>query len=165
LRQPLKVEIDPRVQASQRDLVAQRDLGLEIAGGMKASFDAYQQMAALKKTLAERQKSLQAPVAKKAAEDLSKQIDALETGTKADPGVGPVNRDLGRLIFSVENADMRPAEPVRVAVDQTCQTLENKLAAWKQVNEREIQSFNQIMVKAKLPPLETVSVNVTGCKP
>jgi photosystem II stability/assembly factor-like uncharacterized protein len=164
VRQPLTVEMDPRVAASQADLVLQRDLALEIVSGMKVSFDAYHQMADTQKALGELQKSLKGADAKKAAGDLSKQLDALETGTKADPGVGPVNRDLGRLIFSVENADMRPAEPVRVAVQQTCQTLEKKLAAWKQVNEHEIQSFNQTLVKANLLPLKTLLVNATGCK-
>lgn len=164
LRQSLTVEMDPRVQASRADLFAQRDLGLEIVNGMKASFDAYQQMAPLKKTLAERQKSLHDPAATKAAQDLSKQIDALETGSKADPGVGPVNRDLGRLIFSVENADMRPAEPVRAAVEQTCQTLETRLTGWQQLNQHDIQSFNEILAKDKLPPLQAASATVTGCK-
>jgi len=121
-------------------------------------------MANTQKALGDLQKSLKGADAKKAAGDLSKQIGALETGTKADPGVGPVNRDLGRLIFSVENADMRPAEPVRVAVQQTCQTLEKKLAAWKQVNDHELQSFNQTLAKANLPPLPTALVNATGCK-
>jgi hypothetical protein len=131
---------------------------------MKASFDSYQKMAAIHKALADSEKKLQDAEAKKAAQDLRKQIEALETGTKADPGVGPVNRDLGRLIFSVENADMRPAGPVRVAVEQTCQTLEQKLAAWKQVNEHEIQSVNETLVKAKLPPLASASVSAAGCK-
>jgi hypothetical protein len=164
VRQPLTVEMDPRVYASQADLVAQRDLALEIARGMKSSFDSYQQMAAVHKALADSEKSLQDPKAKKAAKELSKQIEALETGTKADPGVGPVNRDLGRLLFSVENADMRPAEPVRVAAEQTCQTLEKKLAGWQQLNQREIQAFNQTLMKAKLPSLPAEPVNAVGCK-
>lgn len=164
LRQPLTVELDPRVQASQADLLAQRDLALEIVRGMKASFDAYQQIASTAKALADETKSLHDAATKKAAEDLRKQIDAVENGSKADPGVGPVNRDLGRLIFSVENADMRPAEPVRAAVEQTCQALETKLAAWKQMNEQQIPSFNQTLTKAKLPPLATAPVNGGGCK-
>jgi hypothetical protein len=164
VRQPLTVEMDPRVPVSQADLVAQRDLALEIARGMKSSFDSYQQMAALHKALADTEKSLQDAKAKKAAKELSKQIEALETGTKADPGVGPVNRDLGRLLFSVENADMRPSEPVRVAVEQTCQTLDKKLSGWQQLNQREIQAFNQTLMKAKLASLPAEPVNAVGCK-
>jgi hypothetical protein len=121
-------------------------------------------MAALHKALADTEKSLQDAKAKKAAKELSKQIEALETGTKADPGVGPVNRDLGRLLFSVENADMRPSEPVRVAVEQTCQTLDKKLSGWQQLNQREIQAFNQTLMKAKLASLPAEPVNAVGCK-
>ena len=52
--------------------------------------------------------------AKDAAASLDKKIEALEKGTRTAPGFGPVNRDLTRLIFSVESADIRPAEAVRV---------------------------------------------------
>ncbi len=60
LRQPLTIELDPRVQASQSDLTEQRDLALKISRGMKSSYDAYQHVAALRKELAERQKAMNA---------------------------------------------------------------------------------------------------------
>ena len=117
LRQPLTIELDPRVHASQSDLVEQLDLAQEITRGMKASYDAYLQVAALRKDLAERQKALngdELKQAKDAAASLDKKIDAVEKGTRTAPGFGPVNRDLTRLIFSVESADIRPADTVRV---------------------------------------------------
>ena len=49
LRQPLTIELDPRVHASQSELVEQLDLAQEISRGMKASYDAYMQVAALRK--------------------------------------------------------------------------------------------------------------------
>jgi hypothetical protein len=164
LRQPLVIDMDPRVHASQEDLLAQRDLALEIGRGMKSSSDSYHQMAALQKALTDRLKTLHEDAAKKSAEDLQKQIDAVETGSKAAPGVGPVNRDLARLLFSVENADMRPAETVRAAVEQSCQTLDKNVARWQELNKQQIPALNQALAKAKLPVMETEAVNVAGCK-
>jgi len=155
--------MDPRVHASQEDLLAQRDLALEIVHGMQSSFDSYHQMAALQKTLAERTRTLHDDAAKKSAEDLQKQIDAVETGSKTAPGVGPANRDLARLLFSVENADMRPAETVRAAVEQACQTLEKNLGQWQKLNQQQIVTLNEMLTKAKLPALDPAPAAVTGC--
>lgn len=163
VRQSLTVDMDPRVQTPQQDLIQQRDVALEIAAGMKASDDSYHQMSALRKSLTERMKSLHDSAAKTSAGDLQKKIDAMETGTKKDPGVGPVNRDLARLIFSVENADMRPAEAVRLAVEQSCKTLDTNLAKWRELNDQEIPSFNQLLAKENLPPLPHAAV-ASGCK-
>ena len=102
LRQPLTIELDPRLHASQSDLVEQLDLAQETTRGMKASYDTYLQVAALRKDLAERQKALtsdELKPTKDAAASLDKKIDALENGTRTAPGFGLVNRDLTRLIF------------------------------------------------------------------
>jgi photosystem II stability/assembly factor-like uncharacterized protein len=164
LRQPLVIEMDPRVHASQEDLLAQRDVALGIVRGMKSSFDSYHQIATLQNTLKARLRNLKDDSAKKSAEDLQKQIDALEKGTRKEPGVGPVNRDLARLLFSVENADMRPAETVSAAVEQSCQRLEKDLTGWQALNQQQIPAFNQVLAGAKLPPLQAQSVNMNGCK-
>ena len=165
LRQPLTIELDPRVHASQSDLVDQFDLAQDITRGMKASHDAYLQAAALRKDLAERQKALTGDELKQAAAALDKKIDALEKGTRTAPGFGPVNRDLARLISSVESADIRPAETVRAAVQQNCDALDKDLASWRQLNEQELASFNALLGEAKLPPLAPVSaIASSGCK-
>ena len=163
LRQPLVVTMDPRVHASQEDLLAQRDLALEIVRGMKSSFDSYHQMAVLQKAIAERIRTLHDDAAKKSAQELQKQLDAVETGSKPAPGVGPVNRDLARLLFSVENADMRPAETVRAAVEQTCQRLDKNLTRWRELNQQQIPALNQAFAQAKLPVLQTVPAAAGGC--
>ncbi len=112
LRQPLTVELDPRVHASQADLAEQLELAQQITRGMKSSYEAYYQVAGLRKIFAERKDALSHSNSKKAKDALAafeKKIDAIDKGTRSAPGFGPVNRDLTRLIFSVESADMRPA--------------------------------------------------------
>jgi photosystem II stability/assembly factor-like uncharacterized protein len=168
LRQPLTIELDPRVHASQSELVEQLDLAQDITRGMKASHDAYLQAAALRKDLAERQKALNSDElkdAKDTAAELDKKIDALEKGTPSAPGFGLVNRDLTRLMFSVESADIRPTQPVRTAVQQSCDALDKDLAGWRQLSEQDIVSFNATLSAANLPPLAPVAATTsTGCR-
>ncbi len=133
LKQPLTVELDPRVHASSDDLVQQRDLALQIVRGMKTSYDAFDQITAIHKALMDGKKTTPA---------LEKTIDSLEKGTKRSPGFGPVNRDLGRLISSVESADIRPTQAVRAAVQQLCEQLDKNLQAFQNFNDKEITSLN-----------------------
>jgi hypothetical protein len=158
-RQSLTVELDPRVHASVEDLVEQRDLALKVSRGMKASYDSYVQVEALHKALTGSQAA--DPKAKDAAEKLEKQIEALEKGTNSSPGFGLVNRDLGRLIFSLESADMRPSQSMRQVIQETCDALDKDLLAWKQLNEQNVAQFNQTFGKKDTHAL---AVTVTGCK-
>jgi hypothetical protein len=175
LRQPVTIELDPRVHVSQSDLVEQLDLAQEIIRGMKASSDAYRQVAALRTDLTERQKVLNGAELKQigpelkqikdAAASLDKKIEALEKGTRTAPGFGLVNRDLTRLIFSVEIADIRPGEAVRSAVQQNCDALDKDLASWRQLGEQDLVSFNVMLTAAKLSPLPAVAGGMsTGCR-
>jgi photosystem II stability/assembly factor-like uncharacterized protein len=168
LRQPLTIELDPRVHASQSDLVEQLDVVQKITRGMKASYDANMQVAALRQALTERQKALndaELKQAKDAADSLDKKIDAVQNGTRTAPGFGPVNRDLTRLIFSVESADIRPADEVRSAVQQSCDALDKDLANWGQLIEQDLASFNTMLAAAKLSPLPVAAAGTSaGCK-
>ena len=166
LRQPLAIKLDPRVTASQSDLTEQRDLALQISRGMKSSYDSYQQVDALRKELAEWQKAMNGDDLKRmkeAAGALEKKIDRIEKGSNTAPGFGPVNRDLARLIFSVESADMRPSEAVRSAVQQNCDALDKDLVQWKQLNEQDIRSFNAALAESKATALPVIPVGMSGC--
>ena len=166
LRQMLTIELDPRVHASQADLVAQRDLAITISHGMKSSYDAYQQVAGVRKQLAERLKSLDTAElknAKDAAASLDKKLETVENGTKASPGLGPTNRDLARLIFSVESADAAPAETVRSAVQQSCEALSNSLSSWRQINEEDLGQLNSMLSANRESPLPIAEVETSAC--
>ena len=166
LRQSLTVELDPRVHASSQDLIQQRDLGLKIARGMQSSYDSDGQVAALQKALTEHKDALQSGDAgiKDAVNQINKKIEALEKGTKSAPGFGPVNRDLGRLLFSVENADMRPAQTVQSAVQQLCDVLHSDLVNLQQLNEQDISALNAKASAGKAPALPRIAVTIKGCE-
>jgi hypothetical protein len=164
LRQPLTIELDPRIHATAEDLVEQRDLALEIVHGMKSSYDSYERVAALSKEVADHRQAIDRSDAKAAGDELDKQIERLEKGTKSSPGFGPVNRDLARLLFSVENADMRPPQTVRAAVEQSCQALDQDLQLWQQLNGQALKSINQVLAKTKTTELPMESRELAGCK-
>ena len=133
---------------------------------MQSSYGSYGQVAALHKALTEHKELLQSGDAgtKDAVERISKEIEGLEKGTKTAPGFGPVNRDLGRLLFSVENADMRPAQSLLTAVQQLCDVLSNDSMKWQQLNEQEISVLNAKASNGKAPALPQIAVTTNGCK-
>lgn len=167
LRQPLTVEVDPRVHASPADLADQLSLAQQIGRGMKVSSDAFYQVSALRKALTGRTDALKRSETKETkdgAADLEKKIKTIDQGTKAAPGFGPLNRDLARIIFAVESADTRPADTVRSAVQQACEALNNDLVNWRHLNEQELPAFNQVLAANQLAPLPALTGIVgTGC--
>ena len=163
------MELDPRVHASPTDLSDQLDLAQRISRAMKASSDAFYQVAGLRKALAERKDALKQSATnqtKDAVADFEKKIDAIDNGTKRAPGFGPVNRDLSRLIFSVESADMRPADTVQSAAQQSCDALDRDFANWRQLNEQDLAAFNAVLAANQQAPLPILTgITSTGCKP
>jgi photosystem II stability/assembly factor-like uncharacterized protein len=167
LRQPLIIDPDPRVHASQEDLLEQCDLALDTSHGMNASYDAYRQVAALRESLADRKKAMSAAdlaTLKDPVASLEKKLKALEDGPKSSPGFGPVNRDLTRLLFSLESADMRPPQAVRSALQENCNALDKDMAQWIQVNEQDVTSLNALLAKSNTPALPVVATATSGCK-
>jgi hypothetical protein len=154
------------VRTSQTDLVAQRDLAIKISQGMDSSYDAYQQVVRLRKQLAEGLKRLDGTELKKTkdgAVSLDKKLETVENGTKAAPGLGPTNRDLTRLLFSVERADAVPAETLRSAVQQSCEALSRSLASWHDINDGDLQQLNSMLNVNHQSPLPVAVVEMSAC--
>lgn len=130
VQQPLTVQLDPRVHATQQDLEAQLALARRILSGIKVTYDGFQKQAALKAAIQQQNKAQSADT-----DNTDKQITAVQEGSKAEPGFGPINRDLTRLLDSIEAADQRPTEPQIQAVNETCEALVKAMNLWKEFNE------------------------------
>jgi photosystem II stability/assembly factor-like uncharacterized protein len=166
-RWPFTVTADPRIHASPADLVEQRDVALSITRGMASTYDIFHQVEALRQAMTNAQKALigaDADKVKPAADALSKKLDAVEKGKRTAPGFGPVNRDLARLIFSVESADIRPTETVRSAVQQNCDALDKDLSQWQQINQQDVPAFNALLNGTKASALPIAPATISGCK-
>lgn len=154
LKQPLHIVLDPRVFASQVDLEAQLDMARRIVAGMNVSFDVYHQADALANAVKKQQKQAKNSAA---VQDVEKQIKAIQEGTHDVPGMGPINRDLSRLLYSVEAADERATEPQMQAVTTTCSSLDKSLGLWNAFNDK-LRGQNPLDLA--IAP----SVPATGCK-
>ncbi len=167
-RQPLNVTLDPRVQASQADLVKQLDAETSIADQMAASYNGYAQVQALREAIADRLKSLgadatNADATKKDAADALKALDDqakdIGDGKPEELGLGPLNRELGRLAFMIESGDARPAALLEAGVEQCCQQLAKRLTQWRDLNQQKTQPVNDVLQKDNLAPLP-VAANI-----
>jgi len=96
-RQALTVKPDPRVRATQADLVEQEALAKRIGGGLAVSHDRYYQ------------------------------LKAKDEGSKTADAIGIANRDLARYLAMLESGDGRPSETLRDAVNQSCEALDKAL--------------------------------------
>jgi photosystem II stability/assembly factor-like uncharacterized protein len=154
----LTVKADPRIKASQVDLVAQFDLATRILDMLAVSHDGFRQLADLRSALADRVKAIGstgpgAGEAGSAAKTLDGQIAAVQNGTPAAPGLGLVNRDAARFFGMLESGDSRPAEMLRAAVTETCQALTTVLAGWRELGAQGLTTFNAQLAAQKLAPL------------
>lgn len=162
-RQPLVVDLDPRVHVSSADLEAQEDLARSIDAWMNSSFHSYNDVVALRAALAGTRKTLalnsQLPEAGNAALALDKELLEIQDGTNEAPGFGGVNRDVARYVTMIQSGDLRPAKSAADRAGMACRTLQQDLARWRKINAEQLPAFNQILKQAKLPPLNIYGVD------
>lgn len=166
--QPLVVAPDPRLRVTPQDLAAQLELARRMSDMMRASYEAYNGVAALRAALAGRLKSLsgdtQAKDAGDAAVALLKELDEVSDGTSTASGFGPVNRDLARLMTMVESGDMSPAQTARDAAAESCESLEKAAAHWRKINAESVPALNELLKRHNLAPLPVVAPTAqTAC--
>jgi photosystem II stability/assembly factor-like uncharacterized protein len=184
LNQPLTITLDPRVHVSQADLELQLAAAKRITAGLDSSYKAFNAAADLRTALAEREKGLEklasgerggstgaggheppngvaAGKAGKDAIDALKELDdkvaAIQEGGPGGPGVGPVNRDLARVLFMIEVGDGAPSDSAEAAIQESCATLDADLAAWKKVQADSLPPVNALLGKYNLQPLSVAS--------
>ena len=144
--QPLTIGLDPRVHLSAANLQAQLDVERNIAAQMATTFAAYNDLRSLKSLIDERKKSLPNSTAAPASDSsaaatastdpisaLDAQVTRLRDGSAHEPGFGPINRELDRLIGMIGEGDGRPASALVIAVQQSCDELSKRVAAWKEL--------------------------------
>ena len=146
-RQKIDLVLDPRVHASASDLIEQWNLAYAISMAMEASYNTYNEYAALQTAIVLRQTSLkdnaQAKDLLDALAKLQKTAADVADGSGEAPGIGPMNRDLSRYLVMIESADMRPAASGQKASQETCVALQKNLATWLKLNDENIPAVNK----------------------
>ena len=160
-RQRLVITLDPRVHVSPGDLEAQLDLARMIDDWMNASYRSYNEVGALRATVATTQQNLNGNPQWKELSDalkaLDKELSEIQEGTNTAPGFGAVNRDVSRFVTMIQGGDIRPARSVVENAAPSCVALRNDLARWRKVNAATLPALNKMLAQSKLGPLPIVT--------
>lgn len=163
-----KVEItkDPRVSATQADLEKQEELAKRISERVGAGDDAVNQIRSVRGQLDALKKRLSAdPSAKPvldAADALTKKMNAVEekiTQPKSKSGEDPLNfpiqvaDQLAALQETVESADTAPTAASTTVFEELNKRLEVQLAAWHEIQSKDLAELNAEIQKAKIPTI------------
>jgi photosystem II stability/assembly factor-like uncharacterized protein len=163
--QPLTVRMDPRIKTSDVDLRKQFEMEAGIVEGMNETFEALQQVHALRPQLADR-----AGKAKGALADslnvLDKQLAEMEGASQGSFfGVPPsgkrpenlttLNQHFGQLLNAVDSADAAPTTQASAVYLELEGALEKLLAQWKKVRDSDLPALNASLKKAHIEELDS----------
>lgn len=143
-RQPLTIQLDPRVRANPGDLEGQLRAARMIDNWMNTSYRGYNDVARLRAALGAAQKA-EAKAVRDAADELDKELAEIQEGTNTAPGFGAVNRDVARFVSMIQTADIRPAKSIIENATPSCVALKNDLARWRTVNAQTLPALNQVL--------------------
>jgi len=156
-RQPIAVKLDPRLSASQKELEEQLDLAQKIARSMSATYQGYNQAARLRVELAARIASLtetgKSPETLAAAKALDVKAQGLTDAAGPPAGLGPMNRDLTRLMIAVGQSDTPAASSVMEMFTGMCQDSQGALSRWSDLRTKDVPELNAMLVRLSLAPL------------
>jgi photosystem II stability/assembly factor-like uncharacterized protein len=157
-RQTITVRMDPRVKTTQADLVEQFNLDRKLTDAMRETTARYNEVAAFKKTVEDRQKLLDHNTQAKDAHDaltaFAKDLDSMETGTDETPGFGVLNREIARLATMVEEGDTRPSATLVSAAEDNLASLQKVQAQWQKIKAERVASVNSLLQKYQQAGLE-----------
>jgi len=170
-----EIQKDPRVNVSQADLEKQYELSTRIRDRVSAGHETVNQMRSVREQLEGLKKRLGADSGAKAvldsSEALKKKIDAVEEKViqpKSKSGEDPLNYpiqaadQLMALQGTVESADVAPTAQSYVVFDELNARLETQLAAWRDVQSKDLAALNELMKKSNVeaiaPAAEKVKV-------
>jgi len=161
-RQPLEVKMDPRVAAPRNELQSSLELQLKISSLLGLNFAGYQQTKELRARLAElRKRPKEDPVAV-AAGALDAKVAAIEgeatpiLETPKTASFMAANDTLTALMALVDGADFAPSEESFAAYRRICKGLNEALAAWQELKNKDVAALNTLLGKSNLTALPDV---------
>jgi len=171
--QSLTVQNDPRSPARAPDVRAQYDLQMKIVAAMRASWDGYRQVAALRAAVAA-DTAATLPAAVVAA---AKAFDSTLAAVGGNPeggrgffggGVRPpptfvsVNADLVGQISTLENGDMTPTEAMQRDYAAGCKDLKAAVTTWLAIHGAALAGFNAVLAQNNLKPLAATAATLVA---
>ena len=162
--QPLTVRMDPRIQTSEADLRRQFEMEAGIVEGMNESFEALQQVRALRPQLTDRAGKAKGPLADSLSA-FDKQMAELEGVSQAaffgvppsgkqSENLSTLNQHFGQLLTVVDSADAAPTTQASAVYLELEGALGNLLAEWKKVRESDLPALNASLKKVHMEELD-----------
>jgi hypothetical protein len=149
-RQNLTVKLDPRLTNSTDELQQQLHLAQKIIAGMSATYQGYNQAAGLHAELSTLLKSAKSPEVLAAVQALDTKVQGLTDGAGPPAGLGPLNRDLTRLLIAVDQSDNAPASSLIETFGGMCQDTRAALARWGELRTRDVPALNAMQAGTSL---------------
>jgi photosystem II stability/assembly factor-like uncharacterized protein len=161
LRQPITVKLDPRLNVSLEELRRQLDLAQRIAAGMSATYAGYTHAAELRTELASRVAALKQ--SGKPAETVSA-VEALDAkALSVADAIGPMNRDLTRLMIAVGQSDTPPASMLVESFQAMCQDTKAALVRWSDLRTKDLPQLNTMLTQQGSSPLTAKAIGELDC--
>ncbi len=178
-KQPLTVEMDPRVKVSDAALQQQLDFAQKVDGLITLSYNFHENAAKFLTDVADRQTALekndQAKAALQAVKDLGAKALKLQGeaqrgfggGGKPKPTFTLMNSELAYLAETVDGADAAPTAAMQTAYHDYCQDLTKVAQQWSDLMKQDVPATNAQLTQQKLEPLPmgTVNLTVPACGP
>jgi photosystem II stability/assembly factor-like uncharacterized protein len=163
--QKFVVKNDPRSPASIADLRAQHAVQLEATSGIQQSWNGYQQVAALRRKVANIIDSEPPDALGKAASDFDAKLAAIGGTQNRGRGFGGfggpppaptfvrVCTSLTNILETLDFGDMAPSQPLLNGCKHDMADLKDLQAKWQKVVTTDLPAFNQTLAKFDVKPL------------
>ena len=154
LTRPLKVEMDPRVEATPAVLAEQLRLATAIVAAIDRDAAALRRGRALLAALDSAAGAVRDDAMAQSIAAMRKQAALLAQGGGEDgPGLAALNGELARLLEVIERADEPPTAQAVAGVEELQRRLDAALAAWDRLITRDLPGLNRRLEGAHLPPV------------
>ena len=156
---PLIIKMDPRVKTAPDGLRQQFDTETKIADAMHRDYTALEEVRRLRAQLKPLQEKAKKPLSDSIA-DLDKKAAELEGPSggygavflkdAAGRSLARLSGGLNQLLGAVDGADAAPTSQQIAMLNQVQAALEQQLADWKELKDRDLPALNSQLRRAKL---------------
>ncbi|HEV2642617.1 MAG TPA: hypothetical protein VGT98_07920, partial [Candidatus Elarobacter sp.] len=169
--QHVTVRNDPRSPATLAALRAQHDLQMKFYDGARATWDGFNQAAAMRRALAPYlHASGPSSEVVSAATALDAKLAALAGSTERGrggfgggavpaPSFVALNGRMTGELTALDYGDMAPTGAMRAAYAAACSDMSGALATWKTINTQDVVALNALLVKDNQKP---IAASVSG---
>ena len=171
--QTITVRADPRTHVSPVVLAAQHALLMRLNSGLRATWDDFRPVAALRAAVARVPPDTVSEVGK-AAKALAATLDSIAGDSLADArqvwddrpaawSLVELNSEFGLQLTAQDNADHAPTQAALAEARQSCAELGKVVGRWQQTVQRDVPAFNQLLTRHGMTALAIPPAGATLC--